>query len=148
MAPIRRYCSAALVCCVILCAFAAPAVSVYAQGFTSDETGLKETADRAGFTTYLPCHEQPGGCIPVFIGVFVNALLGIFGALFLVLIMWGGIQYMFAQGDTDKVKKAQQTIKNAILGMLIVAASYAIANFVLDAIGGAVQGAGGETTGS
>lgn len=108
----------------------------FAQGFTAEDTGLQETGVQAGFQTELSCMENPqaGGCIPVFIGYFVDALLGIFGAIFLILIIWGGVQYMFAQGDTDKVQKAQQTIKNAILGMIIVAASYAIANFVLDAL--------------
>jgi hypothetical protein len=123
-------------------------VKVSAQGFSSNETGLQETADKAGFTTKLDCIDQEGGCIPAFIGTFVNALLGIFGALFLVLIMWGGVQYMFAQGDAEKIKKAQATLKNAILGMVIVTASYAIATYVLDALTQAVETGGGAAAGS
>lgn len=113
------------------------ATVVQAQGFTADETGLTNTADAAGYSTEVPCREEPGGCIPAFIGAFVNALLGIFGSLFLVLIMWGGVQYMLAGGEEGKVQKARQTLQNAILGMLIVVASYAIASFVLDAVSGA-----------
>lgn len=132
----------ALMWSALLCAALAPMVRVSAQGFTSNETGLQETADKAGFTTNLDCLDEEGGCIPAFIGTFVNALLGIFGALFLALIMWGGIQYMFAQGDKTKIEKAQATLKNAILGMVIVAASYAIASYVLDALTEAVETGG------
>ncbi|MBD3250867.1 hypothetical protein GF380_00085 [Candidatus Uhrbacteria bacterium] len=129
---------------LLLCGMFAPLGSVQAQGFTSDNTGLQETAGRAGFTTNLPCRQQPGGCIPAFIGTAVNALLGIFGALFLLLIIWGGIQWMFAQGDTNKVKAAQDTIKNAIIGLVVVAASFAIATYVLDALSEVT----GEATGT
>ena len=132
--------------CTFVGAQLAPHVS-YAQGFESKDTGLTDTGIKAGFLTDLDCmtNKESGGCIPVFIGAFVNALLGIFGALFLVLIMWGGAQYMLAQGDTKKVEAAQATIKNAILGLVIVTASYAIATFVLDTLAGATSG--GAATG-
>ncbi len=130
--------------CTLIGAQLAPRVS-YAQGFTAKDTGLEETGTKAGFSTGLACmqNKEAGGCIPVFIGALVNALLGIFGALFLVLIMWGGIQYMLAQGDENKVKAAKATLKNAILGLVIVVASYAIADFVLDTLSGATEGGAG-----
>jgi hypothetical protein len=102
--------------------------------FTSKNTGLDESAQKAGYNVGLACQAQPGGCIPVIVGNTVNVLLGAFGSLFLALIIWGGFQYMTAQGDEPKVKKAQETIKNAIIGMVIVTASYAIATFVLRAV--------------
>ena len=114
----------------------------HAQGFTSKNTGLEEAAGTAGYdiNASTACRTQPGGCIPQIIGNVISALLGIFGALFLALIMWGGVQYMLAQGDISKVKAATQTLQNAILGMLIVAASYAIVTFVLQTIGAATSG--------
>lgn len=118
-----------------------------AQGFTSQDTGLEAAANTAGYdvSAVTGCKSQPGGCIPTIIGNVISGLLGIFGALFLVLIMWGGVQFMFAQGDTARVKAARQTLQNAILGLLIVAASYAIANFVLTTVSGATTGGGAET---
>ncbi|MFA5130063.1 MAG: pilin [Patescibacteria group bacterium] len=126
--------------CAATLALGAGVSVLHAQGFTSDDTGLKASAVKAGYSTNLSCQSGPGGCIPFIIGSIVNALLGIFGALFLVLIIWGGFQYMTAQGDDAKVKKAQETIRNAIIGMLIVAASYAIASFVLKAVTGISSG--------
>ena len=64
--------------CALIGAQLAPRVS-FAQGFTSEDTGLKETGTKAGFLTELSCmnDKESGGCIPVFIGALVNALLGI-----------------------------------------------------------------------
>lgn len=118
--------------------------SALAQGFTSQGTGLEAAAQSAGYDiqSVAGCKSKPGGCLPVIIGNVVSGLLGVFGAVFLALIMWGGVQYMFAQGDTTKVKSATQTLQNAILGLLVVAASYAIAQFVLTTISGATTGGG------
>jgi hypothetical protein len=115
--------------------------SVFAQGFTAQNTGLDESAKKAGYNVGLACQSQPGGCIPYLIGNTVNVLLGAFGSLFLALLIWGGFQYMMAQGDEKKVKSAQETLKNAILGMVIVAASYAIATFVLKSLTSISSGA-------
>lgn len=117
-----------------------------AQQFSSDNTGLKEAAQAAKYNTALSCRTQPGGCIPVFIGNAVSAMLGIFGAVFLVLIIWGGVQFMIAGGDVAKVKDAVNTMRNAVLGMLIVAASYAIASFVVKTLASTTQSAGGAYT--
>ncbi len=112
-----------------------------------DKTGLTEAARNAGYTVNLGCEGNAGGCIPQVIGNVVNALLGIFGALFLALLIWGGAQYMLSSGNEEKVKAAKATLTNAIIGMLIVAASYAIATFVLNAVGDATSGAtGGAST--
>lgn len=109
-------------------------IVLFAQGFDSQQTGLTDTANQAGFSTNLACSSSPQGCIPYFIGAIVNGLLGVFGAIFLALIMWGGLRYMLSQGEKDQVQKAKDTIKNAILGMVVVALSYTIANFVLNTI--------------
>jgi len=133
---------------VAFCASIALAVSpmasglVFAQGFGAQNTGLTEAAGKAGYNTNQACVSAAGGCIPQIIGQVVSALLGLFGALFLILIMYGGVQYMFAGGDPGKVKSATQTLRNAVLGMLVVTASYAIATYVITSIAGAVEGSG------
>ncbi len=62
--------------------------------------------------------------IPVFIGNLIKALLGVVGALFLALLVWAGLQWMTAGGDSAQVKGAQTTARNAILGVAIIALSY------------------------
>jgi hypothetical protein len=111
-----------------------------AQGFTTKDTGVTEAANKAGYQTNLACANAPGGCIPAYAGTIVNALSGLFGAYFFVLILYGGFLYMTAGGEAAKTTKARQTIVNAIIGMLIVASSYAIASYVLNAMAGATTG--------
>jgi hypothetical protein len=115
-----------------------------AQGFTAESTGVTVAGHQAGYdvNAVSNCSRQAGGCIPTIIGNVISGLLGIFGALFLILIMWGGVQWMFAGGEPAKVKAAQATLSNAILGMLVVAASYAIVNFVLNTVSTATSGVG------
>lgn len=45
-------------------------------------------------------------------------------------IIYGGIQFIIAQGESDKVKKARQTIINAIIGLVVAILSSAIVAFV------------------
>jgi hypothetical protein len=133
----------------VLAATVATGNIAYAQGFTPEQTGLPLAAQTAGYDVNQPCAAPgaaaAGGCIPQVIGQIVNAMLGILGALFLVLIMYGGAQYMLAGGDSKKVESAKQTITNAILGMLVVAASYAIATFVVNTVSGVTGGSQGAS---
>ncbi|MEN9558256.1 MAG: hypothetical protein RL141_625 [Candidatus Parcubacteria bacterium] len=115
--------------------------SVLAQGgFTAEGTGLSEAGTSAGYQVNQPCITAPGGCIPQIVGQLVSGLLGLFGALFLGLIIYGGVQYMLSQGNEEQAKKALNTIRDAVLGLVIVAASYAIAAFVLNTLGGVTGG--------
>lgn len=110
------------------------------SGFTAENTGLTNAAQSGGYTVNQDCTTQEGGCIPQIVGRLVSALLGLFGALFLVLIIYGGVQYMLAGGDEKKVQGARQTILNAIIGMVVVALSYAIAYYVINLVSGATLG--------
>ncbi len=64
------------------------------------------------------------------LGVLINALLrvtlGIVGLLVFVFLIWGGIEWLTAGGDKSKTESARQKITNAIIGLAIVAAAFAI----------------------
>lgn len=45
-------------------------------------------------------------------------------------IIYGGIQFVVAQGEADKTKKARQTIINALIGLVIALFATAIVTFV------------------
>lgn len=70
----------------------------------------------------------------VFIGNLIRTLLGATGLIFLVLIVYAGILYMIAAGDTDKVKKAKSMITTSIIGLIIIIGAYAIASYVVNAL--------------
>jgi len=60
----------------------------------------------------------------------INAFLAILGVIFLILIIYAGYLWMTAQGNDEQVKKAKDLIRNAIIGVIIIVAAYAITAFV------------------
>ncbi len=66
---------------------------------------------------------------------FSNIALYVIGALAVFMLMWGGLRYITSGGDSKKITDAKNTVLYAIIGLLIVFLSYAIINFVLNAIG-------------
>ncbi|MEI6835254.1 MAG: hypothetical protein WCK59_00245 [Candidatus Falkowbacteria bacterium] len=60
------------------------------------------------------------------ISVLIKSVLGFLGIIFLVLTIMAGFKWMNAQGNEDDIKKAQASLKNSIIGLVIVLAAYAI----------------------
>jgi len=60
----------------------------------------------------------------------IKVFLTFLGVIFLALIMLGGFKWMTSEGNDDTVKRAKATISRAIIGIIIILASYAITNFI------------------
>lgn len=63
-------------------------------------------------------------------GGLVGLVLSFVGIIFLMLIVWAGIQWMTAQGNSSQVDKAKDLMINAIIGLIIVTAAYSITYFI------------------
>lgn len=87
------------------------------------ETGLETTAKAVGLKT---------GNLPDLIGTIIKAVLGLVGIAFFVLMLYGGFTWMKARGNEKDVESAKTTITNAIIGLIIVAAAYAITTFIIE----------------
>ena len=61
----------------------------------------------------------------------LNGIIGILGVVAVAVMIIGGITYMTSAGDAGKVKKAKDTILYGAIGLIIVALSAAIVNFVI-----------------
>jgi hypothetical protein len=66
----------------------------------------------------------------VLISRIIRIVLSFLGIIFLVLIIFSGFRWMTSGGNEEAVKKAQSTIKTAIIGLVIVLAAYSITYFV------------------
>lgn len=60
----------------------------------------------------------------VFKAVDVTLILGGIGLF--VFLVWGGIEYMTSGGDKAKTETAQKRITSAVIGVAIIASSFAI----------------------
>jgi len=70
-----------------------------------------------------------------FVGLGVNAanyILGIVGALTLLMFIYGGFTWILSGGSADKVKKGKDIILGSVIGLLIVFSSYMIINYVVN----------------
>lgn len=110
-----------------------------AQGSFADKVrqGVNSAGEPAGF--------QPGGpSVEQIIGNVISVLLTFVGVVLLLIMLYAGFQWMTAGGDSKKVIDARGRIINAVIGLVIVAASYAITTFVIDqlsVVNGGTQGA-------
>jgi hypothetical protein len=70
--------------------------------------------------------------------IFSNVLSIIFflaGLLFFVMLLMGGLQWISAGGDSKALDSARSRITNAFIGLIIVAAAYALAAIVQQVFG-------------
>lgn len=100
---------------------------VFAAAINSSQTGLIETATNAGLNT-------ANVSVPTFVGTVINIILSIIGVVFLILIVYGGVQWMLAQGEESKIGKARGLILHSIIGLMIILAAYAISSFVVNTL--------------
>ncbi|MBU2566837.1 hypothetical protein KKG46_04755 [Patescibacteria group bacterium] len=110
-----------------------------AAGVDSIQSGLGEAAGTAGLKTSQ-------GSLPAMAGLLINSALSVLGIVLLGYLLYGGFRWMTAGGDSAQVDKAKATLRNAVIGLVIIVASYAIADFVLGELLKATSG--GTTSGA
>ncbi|HSR89366.1 MAG TPA: pilin [Candidatus Udaeobacter sp.] len=66
------------------------------------------------------------------INVIIKGALGIIGALTLLMLIWGGFQWLTSAGNPEKVKTGTQTMVWAIIGVILVFSSYLLLSTFTD----------------
>lgn len=73
------------------------------------------------------------------IGALITALLNfvmlIAALLVFLYLIWGGIEWITSGGDKSKTESARNKITAAIIGLIVLAASYAILQLALNFLG-------------
>ncbi|MCC6563403.1 hypothetical protein IT087_00755 [Candidatus Uhrbacteria bacterium] len=69
--------------------------------------------------------------IPAFIGRGIRGVLGIIGAIALLMFVYGGVTWMTA-GDSKRVEDAKNIIKNSVIGLLLIFFSYNLIGIFFD----------------
>ncbi|MDP2737082.1 MAG: hypothetical protein Q8O59_04900 [bacterium] len=87
-----------------------------------------------------------GSTIFTLIQTVINALLSLIGVILLAYILYAGYNWMTAQGEEEKVTKAKDTLKRAIIGVIIIVAAYAISVFVMSRLEAGTLRGGNNTT--
>ena len=74
-------------------------------------------------------------CIGHLVSNIVSAVFIVSGITFFVFLVWGGFDYLTSEGDKTKVGDAQKRLSAALIGLAIVATSWAIYQIVLTFFG-------------
>lgn len=90
---------------------------------------------------------NPIGCdkIDTCILRVVNYVLGLAGVLALAAIVYGGFMYITAAGNQDRIEAGKHAVFYSVVGLVVIALSYAILTFVFTSLGGGnnLPGGGG-----
>ena len=65
-------------------------------------------------------------------------VFGAAGAIFVVMFIVGGIQYLTSAGNEEAATKAKKLLINAVIGIIIIVCAYAGAAWILTSIGGTI----------
>jgi len=108
-------------------------------GFLFISPVLAQTADNLGLTSDFAATAGLGTTdIRVVIAQIIRAVLGLLGIIAVSLALYGGFIYMTAGGNEEKVKKAKRILRDALIGLIIILASFSITQFILSQLQGAM----------
>ena len=65
------------------------------------------------------------------IGSIINWILSLVGILFFGLIIYGGLTWMMAGGNDEKISQASSILRQSILGLIVVVLAFLLTNFVV-----------------
>jgi hypothetical protein len=92
----------------------------------ADYNPLDKVAESSGYEV-----STENESIDPIIATIIQTALEFIGVIFLLLIIYGGYNWMTAAGDSGKVDTAKNTITRATIGLIVVLAAYAISYFVV-----------------
>ncbi len=107
--------------------------SVFAQSFGINEVGN-------GLNNSLATSDPRATA-----GRIINIILGLLGVIAVGIIMWGGFVWLTSNGEEEKINNAKNILRNGVIGLVIILASWGIASFILSRLGGAINGGSGSS---
>ena len=66
---------------------------------------------------------------------FLNFFLGFLGLIAVIMVIYGGVLYVTAAGEQDKVDKGKKIIMYSVVGIVIILLAFALVNTILGGLG-------------
>ncbi len=108
------------------------AASIDTKAMDAQDTAMMEAAGLSGNSN-----------LSTMISVLIQIILGFLGIIFLALTILAGFKWMMSNGNEDDIKKAKGSLKNSIIGIVIILAAYAITYSVFKYLPFSSNGTGG-----
>jgi uncharacterized membrane protein len=87
-----------------------------------------------GFFTGTKAYPGANTSLTTVIANLVKVLLTLVGIVFVALVIYGGFSYLTSGGNEEKIKKGKNTLKAAVIGLVIIITSYTITYFIAGAL--------------
>src|SRR3990170_2855306 len=71
----------------------------------------------------------------VFIGRLIKGILGLSGSIALLMFVYGGVVYLTAQGENERIQRAKNTLIWATMGLAVIFGSYAFLTYLFKGLG-------------
>lgn len=110
--------------------------SFFVQNFVSAESLLDRQQGIGGDgakeigCAFGECTDEPEDVRDIVINI-LTILFTFLGIIMVLLIIYGGYLWMTSAGNDEQVVKAKNLIRNAIIGVILIMASYGIVAFVV-----------------
>jgi len=113
---------------LVLSAFLA--LAVRAQDVTDAINGLDKSASQIDAFKDQTKESFGSDFLSSKAGQAIGLILSFIGVIFLALMIYAGVMWMTSSGNDQVVTKAKDLIVNAVIGLVVVLAAYAITAFV------------------
>lgn len=88
-----------------------------------DNPLVDEAAKKAGFN--IDAEDSETFFIEA-LGKVIFTFVSLLGILFVILIIYGAYIWMYARGNENEVERARHIIRDAIVGIIVLAGSYSV----------------------
>ncbi len=106
-------------------------LSVRAAGFMDDfnqQLGSAGGEQGAGFSEAVDPR--------IVAAYYIRIALGVLGIGFIILTVYAGAKILTSQGEADKIDEGKNTLKNSIIGLIIILSAYSITTFAVRLVTG------------
>ncbi|HYD34892.1 MAG TPA: hypothetical protein VD999_02395 [Vitreimonas sp.] len=77
-----------------------------------------------------PAQAESGATFMSYFIVIWRGLIAVGALAVIIYFLWGGLEWIYAGGDSGKIQKARDKITNAIIGMVLLVGSFFIIGFI------------------
>lgn len=92
-------------------------------------------AQKKNLPTAVSGADQTGAGFGNFLGGLLSGVMMIAALLLFFYLIWGGIEWITAAGESGKIQKARDKMTQAVIGIIVLAASVAIFSLVQEFLG-------------
>jgi TRAP-type C4-dicarboxylate transport system permease small subunit len=122
---IKKYCKSAI--SILMIFYLLIPMITLAQSSQQKTEPLKQLENLQPNTGYEVANKYT---ISEIIGQIVFGFLSLLGVIFIILMLYGGYNWMTSAGDEQKLTNAKDTLRRAIIGLIIIIGADAIWYFI------------------